>query len=143
MERLEKSIRLKHWVRENGIEGNDEYIPSLYIPSKWNPPEASKEIEDAINQFKSEITAEVEQNKSCPNTNLTRLQHHCLKAIKDDDRFIICMSDKNLGPVIMERATYLRKCFEEHLLCPRTYLRLSKEEATEKLHSTRCILNHI
>ena len=143
MERLERSIRLKHWLKENDIQGDDEYIPSLYLPSRWNPPEASKEIEDAINQFKSEITNAVVKNKSHPRTNLTRLQYHCLKTVKDDHRFIICMSDKNLGPVIMERATYLKKCFEEHLLCPRTYLHLPQEEATEKLHSTRCLLNYV
>jgi hypothetical protein len=53
------------------------------------------------------------------------------------------MSDKNLGPVIMEREAYLSKCLNEHLLCPRTYVRLTKEEALEKLRKTRCNLNQV
>jgi hypothetical protein len=53
------------------------------------------------------------------------------------------MSDKNLGPVIIERATYLRKCLDDHLLCPRTYVRLNAEEATQKVLSTLCTLNQV
>ena len=143
MERLKKSIRLKHWVKENGIEGDEDYIPSLYVPSRWNPPEASSEAEKGINQFTLKLTNAVAQTKSHPKSNLTRLQYNCLQSIKNDHCFIICMSDKNLGPVIMECATYLEKCLTEHLLCTDTYLQLTKEDATERALHTRRILNQI
>jgi hypothetical protein len=53
------------------------------------------------------------------------------------------MSDKNLGPVIMERETYLSRFLYEHLLCPRTYIRLSEEEALQKIRNTRIKLNEV
>ena len=53
----------------------------------------------------------------------------------------MCTSDKNLGPVIMERNTYIHKCLHDHLLCPRTYVRLTEEEALQNIQHTRRILN--
>jgi hypothetical protein len=53
---MEKSIRLKHWIDKNGANNNDEdYIPSLYIPTKWKPPEASPDVEEAMKNFSSNI----------------------------------------------------------------------------------------
>ncbi|MFN9981093.1 MAG: hypothetical protein ACK53Y_14300, partial [bacterium] len=121
--RLRRSIRLKHWIKENGANDNDDYITSLYIPTTWNPLEASPEIETAINTFASQLNTTLRNNNTHPISNLTRLQYHCLHSIKNNNKLIVCSSDKNLGPVIMERETYLKKCLEEHLLCPCTYIR--------------------
>jgi len=143
VKKLEKSIRLKHWLSKNGIENNEDYIPSLYVPTTWKPPEASHEIEEAIQTFTTNLNRMVKNNKTHPRANLTKLQHCCLHSIKNNNKLIVCLSDKNLGPVIMERETYLKKCLTEHLLCPRTYVRLTEEEALQKLRDTRCKLNQI
>jgi hypothetical protein len=143
-DKLEKSIHLKHWVNEYGANNNnDDYIPSLYITTTWKPPEASTKKEEAIKNFTSKIRSIIERNKTYPRSNLTKLQHNCLLAIKNNNKLIVCMSDKNLGPIIMEREAYLSKCLNEHLLCPRTYVCLTKEEALEKLRKTRCNLNQV
>jgi len=143
LERLRRSIRLKHWIKENGANNNEDYIPSLYIPTTWNPPEASPEIETAINTFASQLNTTLRNNNTHPRSNLTRLQYHCLHSIKNNNKLIVCSSDKNLGPVIMERETYLKKCLEEHLLCPCTYIRLTEAEAIQKICNTHIKLNDI
>jgi hypothetical protein len=141
---MEKSIRLKHWIDKHGANNNDEdYIPSLYIPTKWKPPEAPPIVENAIKNFSTALTKAITNNKTHPRSNLTKLQYRCLHAIKNNNDLIICMSDKNLGPVIMERETYLSRCLYEHLLCPRTYIRLSEEEALQKIRNTRIKLNEV
>ena len=47
--------------------------------------------------------------------NLTAQQRHAWKKIVEDRRFIVCLSDKNLGPVIIERITYMKRVWDDHL----------------------------
>jgi hypothetical protein len=141
---MEKLIRLKHWIDKHGANNNnDDYIPSLYTPTKWKPPEAPSDVENTIKNFSATITQAVANNKTYPRSNLTKLQYRCPHAIKNNNDLIDCMSDKNLGPVIMERETYLSRCLHEHLLCPRTYMQLSEEEALQKIRNTRIKLNDV
>jgi hypothetical protein len=44
LKRLKQAIRLQQWQTENGVNQNNDYIPSLYIPSNWNPPEALTDL---------------------------------------------------------------------------------------------------
>ena len=62
LEKLKRSIRLKEWLEENGSNNNDddEYIPHLYLPSRWNPPPASNKIESKLQQFSTKL----EENRS-------------------------------------------------------------------------------
>ncbi len=48
-----------------------------------------------------------------------------------------------VGPVIMERATYLKHCLEDHLYCSTTYRQLTQEEATEMVSHTRRTLTQV
>jgi len=128
-------------MNENNTTGNDDYIPSLYIPTKWKPPEAPEDVEYAIKKFSSQLSDNINRKSSNTRTNLTKMQYSCLHLIKNDSRLIVCTSDKNLGPVIMERNTYIHKCLHDHLLCPRTYVRLTEEEALQNIQHTRRILN--
>ncbi len=142
LEKLKRSIRLKEWLEENGSSNNDddEYIPHLYLPSRWNPPPASNKIESKLQQFSTKLEETVQNNITIPKTNLSRLQYTCLRNIKNDHRFIVCLSDKNLGPVIMEHTTYFQRCLKDHLNCRTTYVQLTEEEATERVNRTRQIL---
>jgi hypothetical protein len=59
--RTEKSIRLKHWIDKYGANNKDKScIPSLYIPTKWKPPEASPDVEEAMENFSLNIRQAVE-----------------------------------------------------------------------------------
>ncbi len=142
LEKLNRSVRLQAWIKENGASDED-YIPTLYMPSPWKSPPASDEIENNLQRFASKAKELVSNNTSQPKSNLRKLQYTCLKKIKNDKRFIICLSDKNLGPVIMERDTYFKHCLEDHLYCRTTYRQLTEEEATQRVSLTRRILNQL
>jgi hypothetical protein len=65
--------------------------------------------------------------------NLTAVQYRLLKIFKTDHRYHICPSDKNLGPVIMEKEVYIKRAFSEHLRKVRDYRSLTEEAATSRL----------
>ena len=52
-----------------------------------------------------------------------------MKELNQDRRFIICLADKNLGPVILERDVYFDCVLRDHLLKTTNYKRLSEQEA--------------
>lgn len=64
------------------------------------------------------------------------MQHRLLKELQADKRFIVCLSDKNLGPCIIKREAYIKKAFDDHLGNTDTYQRLPQAEATERMNTT-------
>jgi len=43
----------------------------------------------------------------------------------------------------MDRAEYFQRYLYKHLLYPHTYVRLTGEEALQKVRNTRCTLNQV
>jgi hypothetical protein len=115
-----------------------DYIKELYIPSQrkdWPP--VDPDIELRMMSFASRL----ERMSQCLSnrrrrTNLSPQQHRMIKLLRDDTRFIICLTDKNLGPAIIERDVYIRMGLEEHLLNGYAYRRLSPEEASKLVTKT-------
>jgi len=71
IDKLKKSIHLKHWVDKYGANNNNKgCIPSVFIPTTWKPPEASTETEEAIKNFTSNI------KYSGRKQNLPKVQPH-------------------------------------------------------------------
>ena len=67
------------------------------------------------------------------NSNLTRTQTETINKLQQNPHTITLLTDKNLGPVIMDRQEYINRVFTDHLLDTNTYKRLSKEEAEKIL----------
>ena len=61
-------------------------------------------------------------------SNLTPIQEHLLATLRHNPDFIVLNSDKNLGPVLLEREVYVQRCLTDHLLT-KTYQQLSPEDA--------------
>ena len=49
---------------------------------------------------------------------------------------MVCCTDKNLGPAVIERATYIQSALTEHLLHANTYQKLSKANAEQEMTKT-------
>jgi len=62
-------------------------------------------------------------------SNLTLLQSNALYNLRNNQDLIVFNCDKNLGPAILERSTYIERVFNDHLLDSKTYRRLSPQEA--------------
>ena len=78
-----------------------------------------------------------------PSTNLTGPQLHALSLLKNNNKLIVLMADKNLGPVLMEKKTYILEIFRQHLADSSTYCKLTEEEATAILDNTKSSLENL
>ena len=65
-------------------------------------------------------------------TNLLPYQTHALQLLQQQQDFLICPCDKNLGPAIIERDDYIKIAMKDHLLDGRTYRRLSEADCAHK-----------
>lgn len=132
MERFRHDVRLKYWLADNecNLDPDREYIPELYINSEFVPPTASREVEKALNNFEARLDFEFRKRSIRPGTNLSKVQQNALKFLRDNDKFVVLATDKNLGPAIIEKDEYIRKALKDHLSEPSTYRQLTDAEAT-------------
>ena len=106
----------------------------------WEPnvENIDKEIIVRTQAFRKQLTRLFQHRKKTP-SNLNPIQLRLLRTLRHHPKFLIVNSDKNLGPVVMERETYVHRCLTEHLLKP-TYQHLSEEEANAFVTTTRVLL---
>jgi hypothetical protein len=85
LQRMQCSIRIRHWIdNELPVDtdaANDNYIPTLYLPSNWNPPRASPGIERRILSFENELRKEIKRQKPSRSSNLDFYQNRALKML--------------------------------------------------------------
>jgi hypothetical protein len=135
-----------------------QYVPSLYLPSGWQPPPAPDDAENAMSKFDEWLTALIRAlpcsrryNPSRPQRqylgdlaqpprryNPSRPQRQYLGDLAQRQDLIIFPTNKNLGPSIAERQPYIRQSLAEHLHNEDNYQYLPTEDATIKLAAQRC-----
>jgi len=49
---------------------------------------------------------------------------------------MVCRTDKNLGPAVIERAKYINAALNDHLLHENTYRKLSRQNAEQEMTKT-------
>ena len=131
-----RNVRLKYafaGIPSDPLTKNDRKI---YIRSDWTPELGNDDLEQRLADFQREIQKITIDNRSLlkkPTFNLSRLQHRTLKVIKNNPHIIIILADKNLGPVVMDRNTYIEKTIKEHLSDKQTYERLKENDANFRL----------
>jgi hypothetical protein len=111
IQRFQRSIRLHFQFNGNSsdtesTDGDDlyntKYIPSLYIPSTWDPPIQSDAVEHAFSKFDELIDKEKRLLPSNRRYNLSVAQRNVLQELQNRPDLIIYPTDKNLGPYIMD-----------------------------------------
>jgi hypothetical protein len=136
-----RQVRLQYWLTHDpaalSLIAGDDYIPNLYVKSNWNPPPiADGNTELAMMTFANRIEALAKATQRRRRSNLTPQQHRLIRVLKADRRFIVCLSDKNLGPAILERDIYIRRAYQDHLGNANTYRALTPMEAEHLLEDT-------
>ena len=115
----------------------------MYIRSKWNPPDHlfpfPKAIPRRINAFKTAIRPLARQRQV--RSNLLPHQRRALQYLRSQHDFLIINCDKNLGPAIIERSSYVRMAFRDHLSDSSTYERLSPAAASRASTRIRSFLS--
>ena len=123
---LRRSIRLRYVP----FELDQVYNPKLYIKNSRSVPDATKEIETAIDNFKKACnTAFYSSRRWSHDLNLTITQVKLLCALQKERRFIAIATDKNLRPAILELDQYIKRVFVDHLNNTDTYREISTFEA--------------
>lgn len=151
---LRHNVRIRKWITKHGNKDmgdpeakyhNTSYNPKVYIKTDWNPPKADEHIEKSLDDFeKGLIEKSILKNISWEqHLNITEHQYDLLNLLGKHDYFIIVESDKNLGPVIMERAKYIRMVLDGHLLDTNTYRRLGPGELDFKEACVRISIHRI
>jgi hypothetical protein len=119
-----------------------EWKPDQLFPrSTWEPNayELPPEFRARVTYFIVRcLRAAFTQRRAKP--NLTPYQGRLLRLLAASDDFIVFPSDKNLGPVILERAECIRRAHTDHLSDSQTYKQLTMTEASDRTSTIEALL---
>jgi hypothetical protein len=103
LSRFARSVRIRLALQHLDTD-KESYISGLYIPSKWESPLADANVEAHLMEFAERFERlTLHTSKQCHNRfNLNPQQYWVLRTLKSDHHFIVVLTDKNLGPAIME-----------------------------------------
>jgi len=88
----------------------------------WEPSIAcDSEIIVRTQAFRKHLNLLFRRHKT--SSNLNQIQQNLLTSLRNHPDYIVLNSDKNLGPVVMNRETYVKRCLVDHLMTP-TYVQL-------------------
>ena len=145
MARLTKDVRLKCHFQANAHPDDTGYNPKLYVKSTWEPPKAPQPIETALQTLEQHLQQQAHTNQMHQRRthNLYASQRLLLQTLKNSPDHIVLPTDKNLGPAILERSTYIQRCLQDHLLDKKTYRQLPDWEADCILHRATQAFRHL
>jgi len=141
-----RDARLKHFFSnpDNLSNQKSEEVPyRLYIKSDWNPPPGSDTFEQKLDNFEKDIREKIMSKNSRQGTNLNKMQLQAKRLLKNNRHIIVLLADKNLGPVIMDRTTYIQRINEEHLDDADTYTKISESNALSRLDDLKGFLKRL
>ena len=140
-DRLQRQVRINDFFNlQERITKDDDYIPNLYLSSEWVPPIIRHgDMEQRMMNYRAKLVRLVQHasQRRRPRFNLSPLQYKILKELKENKEIIVCLSDKNLGPVVMDRSDYMKRAINDHLSNTNVYTKLSEHDARRIMASIR------
>ncbi len=112
--------------------------PTLFVRSDWSPSRSDIPIEYRIriDTFLESIKQQCPSKRNC-SSNLLPLQRTTLSYIRQNNNLVIFPTDKNLGPAIIDRPTYIKRALSEHLSDKTTYRQLTPSGASNRIKAVR------
>lgn len=106
------------------------YNPRFWIPSDWTPPDTyfSPILARRLTQFSIRLTQLFRPRRSLSNLSLPH--RHALAYLRAQTDYVVVHCDKNLGPALIERDSYIHYAVTDHLSDTTTYERLNVDEVT-------------
>lgn len=141
LQRFRRDVRMRYMFLKALDPNNNN--KKIYIKNQgFEPEKAAPQIENAINRFENSIENYNQQHQPKLKPNLTKAELNILYSFRNNNKLIVIPTDKNLGPAIMERAIYIKRCSDDHLLDTTTYKQLSKEQLRKRIYNIKAtILN--
>ena len=138
--KITHQVRLQSFLHTHDhLEKNSTYNAKIYVKSNFTPPIADTYTESLLSNFKDAILlyATNKLSNTKPHHNLSNLQRNILLKLKSNKEITVCLSDKNLGPVLIDTTHYIKLAIKNHLSNTQTYTNLSTDESTTILKDTR------
>ena len=110
----------------------------MYVRSNWTPPYWTLPpivFQECLDKFATTLNKLFQRRMG--KTNLVLYQTRALQSLQQQQDFLICPCDKNLGPATNEQDDYIKIAMRDHLLDGRTYRRLSEADCNN--HKQRLI----
>lgn len=129
---IKDSLSIFQWDLYLKIYFTGQELPpaKLFVCSNWYPPldAIPAKLQVRMRQFQACILCLFKQKTRCP-PNLVPHQNSLLRTFQESQNILVVRTDKNLGPAIVDRTTYIHKVFTNHLSDQATYQSLSPLEA--------------
>lgn len=111
--------------------------PPFWLASGWEVPlpTAEPRFDHRLRSFEFHLSRLFKKNKV--GSNLLPSQSAALDWLLHHPEIIVCNTDKNLGPAVMEADTYVNHALKDHLSDPLTYKSLSSSELSMKKQNIR------
>jgi hypothetical protein len=108
-------------------------VPDLYIRTGATAPvhKVNPSLRRRVDLFNEEIQKHFKKRPSKP--NLLPFQRNILRNLRSNKQFIVFPADKNLGPCILERSTYIQRALHDHLSDQTTYTQLDHVQADNQI----------
>ena len=136
-----RDVRLKYFFSDTSSDPLTTNYRKIYIKSDFVPNPGNTALESRLSTFNAKITRLTTNNllpykhkhkrkhkyteKRKFTNNLNPLQLQVVTELKQNQQIVTLLADKNLGPVVMDRSTYIKRVLTEHLLDTDTYDQIS------------------
>jgi transcriptional regulator with PAS, ATPase and Fis domain len=95
-----------------------------------------------MDRFQMTTTMIFNNQRPSAKPNTTKAQKEILQELLNDSSVIVTATDKNLGPAVIDKQTYVDRALQDHLLNEKTYRQLTKQEAaTHQVETKKEIYN--
>jgi hypothetical protein len=140
-ERLDRDLRLRSYFAGEGDNDDTDYNPKMYIKSKWTPPpwKFPRELPPRLDKFDATLAQIFKKRHGRP--NLLPHQRRALTYLQTSDEFLIVNCDKNLGPAIIEKTSYIQMAYRDHFNDRTSYRRLSPNDVALESRRLKTLLN--
>ena len=131
LQRFKKDIYTKMYLAHSTTP-----VPRLFIKSNWEPPigNINYNLKARVNAFVKKISL-VHNKSKRTRSNMLPFQRRILSDFRTTGTHLVLAADKNLGPCVIERATYIQRALADHLTDTKTYNKLTKLQATTKIEN--------
>ena len=132
--RLRRDARTRHFILTNSNIDRDAMSPRLHRNiDNWDPNDASGSIEGAIDMFELTLKREFASLKHAKSSYFTMVQKNSLNFLRNQKELMILLSDKNLGPMAVNRDDHIKTMMDQRLSNRSTYEIVTKDEAKDCL----------
>ena len=134
--RFRKDLYTKTYYSGRDMIQEEPFIPKMHVASDWEPMhwDLPDDIIDRYSAFEAAMKRQFKKKRRETN-NLLPYQKQALRTLANRTDLMVINCDKNLGPAVIDTATYIDRAYLDHLSTP-AYKEYTESEATAHMDRT-------